>query len=432
MLITRTVLDAPALRDDFYCSLLAYSVPAKALAVGLGNHVYMWSEERGVETPQTLNVYPTSHITSLSFSSTQGRKSILAVGRADGRLVLWSIVDQESRFTSKQEQPISCLTFRPQVVKRPSNRDRHIQVDTEELLVGDEMGHVCYYAVEWPDGETRALFDWQGSLTLLARISIHTQQVCGLAWSYDGDLFASGGNDNLCALFESKRVLSGQASAMMVRTETYTNDSGEQTWTVSPGSDVTLPLLPSRVKHQWLLNAAVKAIAFCPWQRGLIAVGGGSNDRCIHFYHTVSGACLATIDCSAQITSLIWSTTRHELCATFGFAQPEHPYRIAVFAWPSCEQIIAIPWFDEHRALHAIPYPGGPSPGRKRNEGGRWWRGTTEEGSIVVATSDASIKFHEVWSEGRRALVGSPGLLGGSDILESLHDVDQRGNGAIR
>ena len=61
-----------------------------------------------------------------------------------------------------------------------------------------------------------------------------------------------------------------------------------------------------------------------------MAIGGGSNDRCIHFYHTVSGACLATIDCAAQVTSLVWSTTRRQIAATFGFAQPEHPFRIAV------------------------------------------------------------------------------------------------------
>jgi hypothetical protein len=34
------VLDAPSLRDDYYCSVLAYSDIVKVLAVGLGNTVY--------------------------------------------------------------------------------------------------------------------------------------------------------------------------------------------------------------------------------------------------------------------------------------------------------------------------------------------------------------------------------------------------------
>jgi hypothetical protein len=34
------VLDAPNLRDDYYCSVLAYSPLTKILAVSLGNAIY--------------------------------------------------------------------------------------------------------------------------------------------------------------------------------------------------------------------------------------------------------------------------------------------------------------------------------------------------------------------------------------------------------
>lgn len=55
------------------------------------------------------------------------------------------------------------------------------------------------------------------------------------------------------------------------------------------------------------------------------------------------------------------------------------------------------------------------------------------EGCIIVATSDASIKFHEVWSDERRGRRdGIGGLLGGSDILESWHGVDKEGGEVIR
>lgn len=427
-----TVLDAPSLRDDYYCSLLAYSETARCLAVGLGNHVYLWSEARGVNTPENLNVLATSHVTTLAFSPKQGGKSILAIGRADGRVVLWCPSDEHPRFNTKHQNPVSCLSFRPHIVKRASKRDSHIIVDTEELLVGDEVGHVYIYSLEWPGENERDLFNWNGAMTLVARVDVHTQQICGLSWSVDGDFFASGGNDNVCALFETKKVLQSNTALALHSLDVHTSANGDRSWTVVPDLGAVLSISTAQVKHRWTLNAAVKAIAFCPWQRGLLAIGGGSNDRCIHFYHTISGACLATIDCSAQVTSLIWSTTRREICATFGFAQPEHPYRIAVFAWPSCEQVVAIPWSDEHRALYAIPYPGGPNVGKKKGEGGAWWSRTAEEGCIVVATSDASIKFHEVWSEERRATAGGKGLLGGSDILESLHGVDQRGNEGIR
>ncbi|KAM0418999.1 hypothetical protein ACHAPT_012050 [Fusarium lateritium] len=293
----------------------------------------------------------------------------------------------------------------------------------------------------------------------MAKISnIHCQQICGLAWSSDGRLFASGGNDNLCCLFEVDHVL-GQRRAESVRTENgyqgrfealspyggietrvarpfYSPQDGSGTADASESpiaaemrplptsSDTVRYLGPGAERHHWDHDAAVKAIAFCPWRRGLVATSGGSNDKCIHFYHTSSGAALATIAVSAQVTSLIWSTTRREIVATFGYAQPDHPYRISVFSWPECKQVAAIPWEGELRALYAVPYPRGPttSDGDVQRDGG------FQEGSIIVASSDKSIKFHEVWSSQKGATVGGSGMLGGSDILEGLEGIDKEGD----
>lgn len=378
----------------------------------------------------------------MDFSSTLGNQAILAVGRADGRISLWSPFDAEPRFDATQPKPISCVSWRPNTVDRPSLRDRALNVPTEELLVSDEVGHIYIYSVEWPSSAQSALFAWHGAITLLARLTVHTQQICGLAWSADGELFASGGNDNNCYLFETKKVLkptnNGERTATTL--DIREGPSGESIYTITNRSSTVLHMPHTAAKHKWTLNAAVKAIAFCPWQHGLIAVGGGSNDRCIHFYHTRSGTCLATIDCAAQVTSLIWSRTRREIAATFGFAQPEHPYRIAVFAWPSCEQVVAVPWWDESRALCAIGYPGGPRSGPQvddgRDGGGasygeEWWaRQGVREGCIVVAASDMAIRFHEIWSDRRGSVecgvglgTGVAGQLGGGGIIEGLHGI---------
>lgn len=428
------VLDAPSLRDDYYCSPLAYSATAKYLAVGLGSHVCLWSENGGADTLEYLNAPYLAHVTSLSFSSTEGGKGILAIGRACGRLLLWSPFENDPRFISIHCRPVCCVSFRPNTVKRLSRRDRYLTVKTEELLVGDQAGHVYFYSVEWPTLDQYGLFGFPGALTLLCRITVHNQQICRLAWSPDGDFFASGGNDNTCHLFETRCVLRHALADI--------NNRNPQTPTTSAASslrDVNITtsspafnLGHGAAKHQWTVLAAVKAIAFCPWQRGLIAIGGGSNDRCIHFYHTLSGSKLATIDCNAQVTSLIWSTTRREIAATFGFAQPQHPYRIAVFSWPKCEVVVRIPWFEGHRALFAIPYPRGPDIGQARGEGGEWWSRTQEEGCLVVAASDESINFHEVWAEKRKAMGSKGGLLGGSDILESMHGIEKEMTEVIR
>lgn len=312
---------------------------------------------------------------------------------------------------------------------RPSRCPTHpgIQVNTEDLLVGDEIGNIYYYSVEWPDSWEISRSSWSGAMTLLARITIHTQQICGLSYSCDGVMFASGGNDNLCCLFKTSSVLRGPNEKAEEVEEVFFGADGTRRVHSLSGRPGIKQLTTGSEKHRWVHGAAVKAIAFCPWRDGLVATGGGSNDKCIHFYHTTSGTCLATISVQAQVTSLIWSTTRREIAATFGYAQPEHPYRIAVFSWPGCKQVAAIPWEGEHRALFAISYPGGPNESHTSREGGRGLTRTAREGCIVVASSDESVKFHEVWTASPKATVGGEGLLGGSDILEALEGIDKEG-----
>jgi hypothetical protein len=434
------------------------------LAVGLGNTVYFWNEDGGVESPPALNPQSNAYVSSLSFSSREGCKAILGTARSNGHLCLYSPLESEPRFNIDHPSPLCCVAFRPNTASRVSLRDPNILVETEELLVGDELGHVWIYSIEWPSDTDRDIFNWDGSLTLLCRITVHTQQICGLAWAPNGDSFATGGNDNLCHLFDTRRVL-----AANVTSSAQSHSAIEVPFVPQRRANMSSPsfnLSHLYVRHCFTVAAAVKAIAFCPWQRGLIAIGGSSNDRRIHFFHTLSGATLATLDCHAQVTSLVWSTTRREIAATFGFAQPEHPYRIAVFNWPTCDVVVKIPWFDEHRALFAILYPGGPNGSRERpvpevdpsaihslrrsrrrtvssrarwsqsrdhrREGGIWWSRTEEEGCLVVATSDCSIKFHEIWAEEKRTTEGKGGMLGGSEILDMIHGIDRNGTEIIR
>ncbi len=49
------------------------------------------------------------------------------------------------------------------------------------------------------------------------------------------------------------------------------------------------------------------------------------------------------------------------------------------------------------------------------------------EGCIIVASSDKSVKFHEVWAADRKATTGGVGMLGGSGILEYLEGIDTEG-----
>ncbi len=67
--------------------------------------------------------------------------------------------------------------------------------------------------------------------------------------------------------------------------------------------------------------AAVKALAWCPFHRGLLASGGGTADRTIKFWNSNSGALLNSIDTGSQVCSLLWSKHQRELCSSHGFSE---------------------------------------------------------------------------------------------------------------
>lgn len=453
-----------------------------------------------------------NYVTSVSFSSTNGGHAILAVARQNGQVTLWSVLEDKARHDIRHDNSVSCVSFRPTITYRASAHTRLPNIACEDLLVGDDLGDVYYYSIEWPDAALRRLDPyWNNTVTALAKISAHSQQICGLAWSPDNKYFVTGGNDNAALLFHISKILKpdderGRTRDRRIehqddpiRPTTYQQSSdvdlgrgwnrlsedevrlgnsvitisrrsprlavisnpqsrGQGFWlreSRSPRESHTLTHLRgmhSRIFHH---SAAVKALAFAPWQPSLLATGGGSNDRQIHFFHTGTGAVLALINVFAQVTSLIWSTTKREICATFGYAQPEHKVRIAVFAWPSCDCVVTIPWesriLDREvpRALWAIRFPGRPNGRgqadarcrrdgdgngnasvrrRESREGEVWASRTEEEGCIIVAGSDDSIKFHEVWAGEKRGGKTGQGLgcvrgvLGGSRILEGVFE----------
>lgn len=47
-------LEAPELRDDFYCTVIAHSSEANLLAVALGPRLWTWSEEEGISYPHDM------------------------------------------------------------------------------------------------------------------------------------------------------------------------------------------------------------------------------------------------------------------------------------------------------------------------------------------------------------------------------------------
>ena len=135
----------------------------------------------------------------------------------------------------------------------------------------------------------------------------HQQEVCGLRWSTDGTTLASGGNENYLCLWDA--AMSGGARGPGAAN----NHRGAG----AVGGGDTHQARLTLTQHQ----AAVKALAWCPFQRNLLASGGGTADRTIKFWNASSGAVLQSVDTGSQVCSLLWSKHQKEIVSSHGFSQ---------------------------------------------------------------------------------------------------------------
>ena len=171
----------------------------------------------------------------------------------------------------------------------------------------------------------------------IAELVSHTSEVCGLEWRSDGAQLATGGNDNLVTIWDARQL--------------------------------TAPKF-QKTNHK----AAIKALAWCPWQSNLLATGGGSHDRNIHFWNTTSGARVNSIDTGSQVTSLRWSMAYKELVSSSGF--PDNS--LSIWSYPTLVKNIEIP-AHESRVLHSALSPDGQM--------------------LVTAAADESLKFWKVFEK---------------------------------
>lgn len=137
------------------------------------------------------------------------------------------------------------------------------------------------------------------------RLQGHRQEVCGLKWSTDHQLLASGGNDNKVWVSWSLNL---PLPACELRWHFWLLSSQLLVWNHSSLSPVQ-----TYMDHL----AAVKAIAWSPHQHGLLASGGGTADRCIRFWNTLTSQPLQCMDTGSQVCNLAWSKHANELVSSY-------------------------------------------------------------------------------------------------------------------
>ncbi|KAJ3091155.1 hypothetical protein HK102_001511 [Quaeritorhiza haematococci] len=314
------VLDAPGLLDDYYLNLLDWS-SQNILAVALDKTVYLWNADTGA-VQDFCQTADNDYISSIQWTADG---SYLAIGTYQGDTQIWDI---ES--TAKVRSMLGHTT-RVGVL----SWEKHL------LSSGSRDGSIWNHDVRVADHKVAELIG-------------HTSEVCGLAWRPDGQLLASGGNDNLVNIWDARS---------------------------------SLPKF-TKTNH----TAAVKAIAWCPWQLNLLATGGGSHDRTINFWNTTTAAKLSSIDTGSQVTSLIWSREYKEILSSHGFPNNH----LSIWSYPSLMKVADLPGHDA-RVLHTALSPDGQT--------------------VASGASDENLKFWKAFESRKASKIkekgGSQGVTSG-------------------
>jgi len=190
----------------------------------------------------------------------------------------------------------------------------------------------------------------------------HSQEVCGLKWSLQGTQLASGGNDNILNIWEARR--------------------NQSRFTIG--------------RHQ----AAVKALAWCPFHSNLLASGGGTADRRICLWNTSNGQCLNEVDTKSQVCAVQWSTHDRELVSSHGFTHNQ----LILWRYAGRGRVHKVVELTGHQArvLHMAQSPDGTT--------------------IVSAAADETLRFWRILGSPTRSAAklkmehSSRGLLGANCI----------------
>lgn len=290
--------------------------------MALSQCVYLWDSSSG-QIKELMNVDSQENNYICSVSWVQQGGNHLAIGTADNTVQLWDVqAGRQVRSLRGHSARVGALAWNAHMLSSGSkdNTILHHDVRVQNHIVG--------------------------------RMSTHTQEVCGLAWSPDGTYLASGANDNTLCISDFANV----------QTMDYT---------------------PKHILNEH--QAAVKALAWSPHERNLLATGGGTADRCIKFWNAATGAMVNSIDTGSQVCALQWSPFEKEILSSHGYADNQ----LCLWKYPTMARVKE---FKGHtsRALHMAVSPDGSTVCTgAADETLRFWNMFASESS--KKKSDASV-----------------------------------------
>lgn len=266
------IMDAPDLIDDYFLSPLDWS-KSDYIAVALGTQVYFWRDSPSHKSNAPNLLFDLDH-------------------RYDDTVYVCSLSWSSMHY----------------------------------LAAGTEVGEITVWDIE------RQL--------PVRTLNGHVKNVATLDWS--DHVLSSGGYDSSIMNWDT-RARTPLISTWTLESNSYVISlkgdksglllaSGDSMGDINIYCRRTNNHLPTIEGH----NAAVKALAWCPWQDNLLATGAGRDDPSIKLWNTTTSTLLDTLQTQGQVSALVWLFGTTELISSHGYSKSG----INIWRYPTLSNVV--------------------------------------------------------------------------------------------
>ena len=322
------ILDAPNLTDNFYYNPLDWGAK-NILSVCLGTYNYLWNYNNLETNLLNRNKNEIEYCTS----SFMDNGVCIALGLSNGDIELWDI-----------EKKIKIRSL-----KGHNDRVGTLAWNGYNLYSGSKDTNIISHDVRIKNNMVMKL---SGG---------HNKEICIIKWNSDFKYLASGGNDNLVCLWDIRGKFNNNNSFwdFLNSQSDDENDSGNMDGeledelnseknnisngiynklnynflrkkTFNKNDNIIEPLIIIN-KHK----GPVRALAWSPWQRSVLATGGGKKDNCIRFYNADTKSVIGEYNTGSQVCQILWNKYEKEIISSHG--NNKNP--IYVWSYPKMNRI---------------------------------------------------------------------------------------------
>ncbi len=320
------ILDAFNLEDDFYQDTLDWS-NKNIIAIGILDRIFFWDCEKNIDLPD-INILDNEFF------------------RKDPRFeFIIPNLDNSNNPLNYKVSAVKWLKNGNELVMGFQGGEVFIFDINKKKVVNSYFNHNRKIGMfsNFPENEnifTSASHDWSIShydkrmKIHMKQYKKHVKEVCGIKWANEGNYLATGGNDNkliIWNLFEEKPI----------------------------------SIIPAH-------ESAIRALAWSNVKSGVLASGGGKNDKKLKLWNITTLVNISEVDTNSQICNMIFSKDRNQFVTTQGDNRNE------IYLWNQ-DTMNIIHGFQAHqnKVIYLTQSPDGES--------------------IATGSGDQSIKFWKIF-----------------------------------